>query len=244
MSFFSKTLIDLREKKGLSVTETAENLLMLVTVYSGYESGVSEPDSTALSHIAKYYRVPVAWIINTAAMNYTKSDTTVKLYNGDSIFPTPKNKQNPKVSETVYQALSRVDKFGDESISINDRFAISEICNAYLRATKMSHDLVKKTVKQTKKAETLSQALLHVTAFNGKNISDLDRQTMKKLGAAYLNSKGTNSSEKKTNTEYHESDLTLAQALSLVSSVDGKQISDYDRKLMTKLFETYVNTRK
>jgi transcriptional regulator with XRE-family HTH domain len=58
-------LREVREKKGLTITEAADLLESHFSTLSSYERGVRQPNPKALARLAAFYGVSVDWLLNT-----------------------------------------------------------------------------------------------------------------------------------------------------------------------------------
>lgn len=65
----SKRLQMLRESKGLSKKQVAEDLNLPYTTYRNYENNVCEPNSEVLVKIAEYFEISIDWLLDYKPKN-------------------------------------------------------------------------------------------------------------------------------------------------------------------------------
>ena len=63
-NYFGKTLKSLRIEKGLSQRKLGEALKVVNQTISFWENGSREPDLDTLLEIARYFEVPVSYLID------------------------------------------------------------------------------------------------------------------------------------------------------------------------------------
>ena len=64
MSAFSKRLVDLRKKHGLSQAQAAKEIGAAPRAYQNYEYETAEPRLSTLIRIADFYGVSVDWLMD------------------------------------------------------------------------------------------------------------------------------------------------------------------------------------
>ena len=67
-NYFGKTLKSLRIEKGLSQRKLGEALQVVNQTISFWESGSREPDIDTLLEIAKFFQVPVSYLIDKTSI--------------------------------------------------------------------------------------------------------------------------------------------------------------------------------
>ncbi|MFC3797936.1 helix-turn-helix domain-containing protein [Cohnella sp. GCM10012308] len=76
MSDLGSRLRSARERKGLKQTQVKDRTGINNKTLSGYENGVSEPDTDTLMKLAEIYEVSTDWLIGKKNESYSLSESS------------------------------------------------------------------------------------------------------------------------------------------------------------------------
>lgn len=77
MSELSKRLRSARERKGLKQIQVYERTGIHNKTLSGYENGVSEPDTDTLKKLSEIYEVSIDWLTNNKKESYSLPESSI-----------------------------------------------------------------------------------------------------------------------------------------------------------------------
>lgn len=82
-------LHELREKRGLSMMDTAKSLDMPYTTYVNYEKGTREPNIEALFRLADFFEVTIDELLERCAPNEPLTLDELREMDGEPVWVTP-----------------------------------------------------------------------------------------------------------------------------------------------------------
>ena len=85
-------LHELREKRGLSMMDTAKSLDMPYTTYVNYEKGTREPNIEALFRLADFFEVTIDELLERCAPNEPLTLDELREMDGEPVYVVPKDK--------------------------------------------------------------------------------------------------------------------------------------------------------
>lgn len=77
VSELSKRLRSARERKGLKQIQVYERTGINNKTLSGYENGVSEPDTDTLKKLSEIYEVSIDWLTNNKKESYSLPESSI-----------------------------------------------------------------------------------------------------------------------------------------------------------------------
>ena len=106
----------LREKKGINMSEAARLLCMPYTTYVNYEKGLREPTSEVLIQLANFYDTSVDYIVGRSAMDTISNRPDLPL--PGNIIPMPEMRKIPLIGSIACGTPILADEHIEEYIDI------------------------------------------------------------------------------------------------------------------------------